>query len=429
MSFLPRLVPMLVLVLALASAWPARAQVGETTVTLSWTAPGDDSTTGRATGYDLRWSRTPIVTAADHAAATPVAGLPAPSPSGSPETFTVGGLLPGTEHWFALRTLDERGNVSILSNVVRAVTLPSADVTPPAAVALTLVAAGDTDVSVSWADVGDDGLDGIAAAVEVRWAYEAITEANWDAAVLVVGLPAPDVAGTPHTITFTGMDRDRDVWVVARAVDDVNRLSPIESTLLVPRRLDTAPPAAPAGLGLARVANGVRLAWDENAEPDLAGYHAYRATAATGPFVRVSTTLLPTALYTDAAPPDSARLWYAVTAVDASGNEGARSASVVIVLRAVATGDWAIEAPWPNPSATGQPVTIPLRLPTDALGRATVEIQDAAGQRVRVLTVVEATRVEWDGRNDQGRVTAPGLYRAWLRGDGRARLTRIVRVP
>lgn len=429
MSFRPRLAAVVVIALVLASAVPAHAQVGETTVTLSWTAPGDDSTTGRATAYDLRWSRTPIVTVADHAAATSVAGLPAPSPAGSPETYTVGGLLPGTEHWFALRTVDERGNVSILSNVVRAVTLPSADVTPPAPIALVLVAAGDTDVSVSWTDVGDDGLDGIAAAVEVRWSYEPITEANWDAAVPVAGLPAPDVAGTPHTLTFAGMDRDRDLWVAARAVDDVNRLSPLEGSLAVPRRLDTAPPAAPGGLALARVANGVRLAWDDNAEPDLAGYHAYRSPSATGPFVRVSSALLPTATFTDAAPPDSARLWYAVTAVDASGNEGARSGSVAIVLRAVAAGDWAIEAPWPNPSATGLPVTIPIRVPADAVGRATVEIQDAAGQRVRVLTVSDATRVEWDGRNDEGRVTAPGLYRAWLRGDGRARLTRIVRVP
>ncbi len=47
-------------------------------VDLSWTAVGDDGMTGLASGYDLRYSNTPINTDEDFAAATPVTGLAVP---------------------------------------------------------------------------------------------------------------------------------------------------------------------------------------------------------------------------------------------------------------------------------------------------------------------------------------------------------------
>src|SRR6185369_6499363 len=90
----------------------ARAQVTATGVTLAWTAPGDDSLSGRATRYDLRWSPAAITSLTDFALATPVAGLNAPQPAGSTESATVSGLTPATRYYFALRTFDEVGNGS-----------------------------------------------------------------------------------------------------------------------------------------------------------------------------------------------------------------------------------------------------------------------------------------------------------------------------
>lgn len=110
----------------------ALGQVGDHFVTLNWTAPGDDGAVGRAATYDVRWSSNPI-TDANFASATPVIGPPTPSNSGTAETFTVMGLSPGAQYYFALRTADETGNWSATSNVLPATT-DATDQTPPAAV-------------------------------------------------------------------------------------------------------------------------------------------------------------------------------------------------------------------------------------------------------------------------------------------------------
>lgn len=97
------------------SAHTAAAASGSTT--LRWTAPGDDSLSGRATAYDLRYSTTPI-TVANFALATRVPGVPAPNTPGSAESFTITGLVSGVIYYFAIKTVDEVGNWSALSNVL-----------------------------------------------------------------------------------------------------------------------------------------------------------------------------------------------------------------------------------------------------------------------------------------------------------------------
>lgn len=94
------------------------AQAGPSTVsvTLRWTAPGDDGMVGRAQAYLLRYSTLPI-TEANFNSATPVGGVPAPKLPGSTETFTVTGLTGNRVYYFAIKTLDNAGNWSALSNV------------------------------------------------------------------------------------------------------------------------------------------------------------------------------------------------------------------------------------------------------------------------------------------------------------------------
>jgi hypothetical protein len=98
---------------------------GTNTVTLTWTAPGDDGWTGTAACYDVRYSRNPI-TEASWATAFQAAGEPPPRQAGAADTFVVGQLAPGTLYYFALKTADEKPNISDLSNVVSRETL-----TPP----------------------------------------------------------------------------------------------------------------------------------------------------------------------------------------------------------------------------------------------------------------------------------------------------------
>jgi WD40 repeat protein len=86
-------------------------------VRLSWTAPGNDGTVGRAAEYDLRRASVPI-TEQTWDSAVRVAGLTRPALPGTVREFSVGGLVPATDYYFALRTADASGNWSACSNVV-----------------------------------------------------------------------------------------------------------------------------------------------------------------------------------------------------------------------------------------------------------------------------------------------------------------------
>lgn len=127
----------LALTLALALTLVSQAKAQLPSLTLDWTAPGDDDGIGTATAYDVRYSVSkPDTTSAANmntwwAGATVVTGLPAPLIVGSPQTTTLspaGGFTAGNTYYFVLRTRDEVGNWSTYSNVAFRQVL---DVTPP----------------------------------------------------------------------------------------------------------------------------------------------------------------------------------------------------------------------------------------------------------------------------------------------------------
>lgn len=99
-------------------------------VSLTWTAPGDDGNTGTASTYDIRYS-TESITDANWALAGQCSGEPTPKVAGSAETFTVTGLAPNTTYHFAVKTADEVPNWSGISNVPNKATA-TVDTTPPA---------------------------------------------------------------------------------------------------------------------------------------------------------------------------------------------------------------------------------------------------------------------------------------------------------
>jgi len=95
----------------------AHAQGTTGSVTLLWTAPGDDSLTGTATRYDIRYSLFPI-TEENFAYCSGPTAVPRPAFPGTTQQFTIYGLFPGLRYYFALKTADERLNWSKMSNVV-----------------------------------------------------------------------------------------------------------------------------------------------------------------------------------------------------------------------------------------------------------------------------------------------------------------------
>jgi hypothetical protein len=102
--------------LAVLGPAPARAD----SITLNWTATGDDGAAGRATTYELRFSEQPVSgtdTTTWWNNASTAGALPPPLTSGSRESYVMSGLATGSAYYFVLRVADEAGNWSGFSNV------------------------------------------------------------------------------------------------------------------------------------------------------------------------------------------------------------------------------------------------------------------------------------------------------------------------
>ena len=93
--------------------------VTPTTVTLKWTAPGDNDTIGTAAEYDLRFSKKEI-TWQNWDSASLVSGEPAPKPRGTTDSMVVTGLMVDSTYYFAIKTRSKANTWSWLSNCVSA---------------------------------------------------------------------------------------------------------------------------------------------------------------------------------------------------------------------------------------------------------------------------------------------------------------------
>ena len=301
---------------------------------------------------------------------------------------------------------------------------------------------GVDTVVVKWTAPGDDGTFGTATLYDLRMSESPITSASFDSATRVLGLPAPAGSGTQQRVTVHGLSRGTVYYFAIRTVDDAGNWSGMSNVLQWDWSLDTAPPAAPSGVNAQVEGSGVRVRWNANSEPDLAGYTVYRATALNGPYTALNANLIGATEYLDAALPAGATMvWYRVTASDQSGNESARSAAFALLIPEVpnpptpptSAVESVLEPGFPNPSSGSSPVSIPIVVQDAGLANAVVDVLDSGGRRVRriELGAVGPGRqdVVWDGKNDAGRLVAPGVYRAWLIAGSTRSSIRLVRTP
>lgn len=110
--------------LLLLLAVPAGAQTNPyNSLSLIWTAPGDDGDVGQVSGYDIRFGTqapAPGDTAAWWSQRPPsqwISLAGALAPAGQTDSTRVAGLSQGTTYYFVLVALDEVGNRSAYSNV------------------------------------------------------------------------------------------------------------------------------------------------------------------------------------------------------------------------------------------------------------------------------------------------------------------------
>jgi hypothetical protein len=97
---------------------------GDSTVTLTWLAAGDDPRSGVATKYEIRYQKA-HQTNPWWKYATPLLEVESTAPYvGLTESVTISGLLPGARYFFALKAADEVPNWSEMSNVADALVTP-----------------------------------------------------------------------------------------------------------------------------------------------------------------------------------------------------------------------------------------------------------------------------------------------------------------
>lgn len=299
-------------------------------------------------------------------------------------------------------------------------------------------AQGADSLVVAWTAPGDDGNAGQAAIYELRIATFAMTAASFSSGLVVPGMPDPAPAGTRQSFVVRGLTRGTNYWLGLRTMDEVGNWSAVSNVVAFNWPPDAAPPAAPAGVSAGVVAGSgsVRVSWSPNAEADLAGYRVYRATSANGPWQRVGSALAAATDWTDAQLPAGVdALWYAVSAFDRSGGEGARSAPARVVLESglpAAPLAWGLQAAYPNPARLGEAMRIPVAVPATG-GDARLELLDGAGRLVRRFDLSGFSpgirEISWDGTNDAGRPCVPGVYRALLVAPGVTRSAFVARVP
>lgn len=231
-------------------------------ITLTWTAVGNDSLTGTATAYDIRYSSS-LITSANFLSAAQATSMPSPAAAGATETFAVTGLAPSTIYHFALRTSDGT-TWSALSDTARCATSPTGDTTPPAAITdMAVQVSGATSMFVSWTQVGDDGLVGAVSSYDVRRSTSTITSANFGSATQVGYAEQPDVAGSRASFDDTGLSAATTYYYAGRSTDDAGNISAISnvSSATTPANPDVT---APGQITLAVIASGstyVTLGW------------------------------------------------------------------------------------------------------------------------------------------------------------------------
>lgn len=105
-----------------------------------------------------------------------------------------------------------------------------------------------------------------------------------------------------------------------RAIDDGDNRSDFSNWASGVMTGDITAPAAPTGLtGTAGIEEAV-LTWNEQFEPDLAGYWLYRSDLSDGLFVEVNTTIITGEIYTDSPLVGGQTYYYKLKAADEATN-------------------------------------------------------------------------------------------------------------
>ncbi len=196
----------------------------ENSITLTWTAPGDDENTGTAAGYVVKYSMSRSINDSNWDSATTYGQSWTPLTADSIETHVVSEFSPNTQYWFAIKAYDEIPNYGNISNSPSGNTLPSEDSTPPAAVTdLSIINSTKTSITLSWTAPGDDGNIGTSTGYIIKYStIGTINESNWEE--ITVNIWTKDnavVAGNTEICKVLLLNSYTHYWFAIKAYDEV----------------------------------------------------------------------------------------------------------------------------------------------------------------------------------------------------------------
>ncbi|HEU4753076.1 MAG TPA: S8 family serine peptidase [Armatimonadota bacterium] len=150
------------------------------------------------------------------------------------------------------------------------------DSAPPGVpAAFTATHRGSSALLLTWTASGDDGAAGTAAAYDLRYSTQPITEANFPSAAAASGLPAPAASGAAQRFLLSGLRAGASYYVALRATDRVGNTSPL-ATLGPLATLAGSSPIVP----LSDSVEGTRLfsgtaTWAATTETSSSPSHSY----------------------------------------------------------------------------------------------------------------------------------------------------------
>lgn len=233
-------------------------------VRVEWRAPADDGSE-RVTAYELRYSDVPpteLLWESLHS----IAGAPTPRAPGSAESLSV--AVAFGMRYMALRSVDEAGNVSPISNVA---TVVGVDSIPPADVEdLAADLAGDVSIGLSWTAPGNDGEEGTALEYDVRFAPDGPPMGGWEEAAALPHPPTPGPAGTRETLQADSLQDGRRYAFAVRARDSIQWSA--WSNVIEIDTPDHIPPGAVSTLEALFVGgHSVTVTWTASGDDDQRG--------------------------------------------------------------------------------------------------------------------------------------------------------------
>ncbi|MFH2048878.1 MAG: fibronectin type III domain-containing protein [bacterium] len=207
----------------------AAASNSSNSVTLTWTAPGDDNNVGTASQYDIRYS-TSVINDANWGSVSQVSNEPNPQIAGTAEFFVVENLNPGTTYYFAIRAADEVPNWSVISNIASATTDPEQEA-PSDIADLHITNINSTSASLAWTAPGDDGSVGTATEYDIRMSTSPISALNWNFATQLTGEPNPSIAGSSESFVVSNLTPEVTYYFAIKTSDEIPNISGLSNVV------------------------------------------------------------------------------------------------------------------------------------------------------------------------------------------------------